>query len=533
MKTLSKLIFLSVVLVFGVTGCNDGGGDSPPPVKQEPIPVPVPTPEPAPFPLPAPEKLTITKTSLANRVSSTLGFQEVGRFSISALGEKNFSSEGEMMLTFGGTLAGSVGYVRIMDISRIGYVEERISSEHTGAPVENKKATVVFSTPIVGSKIMATWLVDEKYTSDFSVEVALVGVDPIPHGSFADLTVTIETKDHIQFGNNVVVAEFPFRLAVARIETGKLFFAKDSEIVREDVETGVNTVLTFSPQVAERNMVPSRDGNKLAFIADLLGVNVVNVGIMDSNGDGCFVVDAAGCNQAYQIVQAHICYATERISLFPNINMVACPGTNFRDNSLKRARNIFLTQISPNLGAQLTNDVYEDFESVVSADGKMTYFLSCRPFDKPEAPFVEYVGGCGIFKREIIDLDKLVFGPIQYVVGRGDWKFGSGGDSLSGISLSPDDKQLVFSRDIGTRNFFGSMATVSIVNTDGTVLKEIGEGFHPYWVTDGRILYKKKSSLFGREIILSDSDGSNPRVVLKLKDGISGQESATSVTFIP
>lgn len=528
--TLSKLVFLFVVLVLGAAGCKSGGGDSPP-SKQEPTPVPVPVP----MPTPLLEKLTIMQSSPINLISRTPDFQEVGTFSVSTLEEKNFSTGGKMALTFGGALAGNVTYVRIMDLVKEGLFQDRVLSEHTGAPVENKKANVVFS--ITGSKTIEPWLLNKKYTADFSVEVALVGVDPIPYGSFADLTVTIETEDDIQLGNNVVVAEFPFRLAVARIETGKLFIAKDSEIVREDVEMGVDTVLTFSPQVSERNLVPSRDGAKISFMAELLGVDNSNVGIIDATGDGCSVVDAVGCNQAYQIVQVNICNAQERIALFPNNNIIACGGTDFRDTNPRRGRNIFLTQISPNIGGQLTNDEYVDLNSVVTKDGKKVYFISCRPFDKPEAPFVEYVGGCGIFKREIIDLDKLVFGPIQYVVGSVDWKFLLGGQALSDISLSPDEKQLVFSRNapvtVSQNALSIPSAIVSIVNTDGMGLKEIGEGFHPYWITDGRILFKQKTSLFGRNVMLVDADGSNLRIVRRLYELSSGGESVTSVTFIP
>ncbi|MEK7538633.1 MAG: hypothetical protein AAB552_02210 [Patescibacteria group bacterium] len=448
------------------------------------------------------------------------GFVKVGQCNF--FPENKFSSSG-VVLTVSGALAPYVTEVRARGTSRNEWDFLGNPTEYVTATVVNGQASLILSNP-VSSFLWQVGGVDGDFSSYIYQEVATIILEASfseipPFGvsdAVRDVVFTISEVKDISTEQRIVFANtFPLEVGFARIATEEAFFVRNDEIIRFDMETGKEDILTYLPLVHlsrySEGLIVSRNG-KIVFKAN--DSNSQKMGILDTDGAGCTADDmagvvplSAGCNKGLQIVSSNDCRGG--MSLSPSENEIACSGV-----SSEGTRDILLTRISPNQVGSVTNDTYKDYSAVFSGDGREEYFTSCRP-------------ACGIFKRSI-DLATGDLGPITEVITGADWHIVNWGGQELGMSLSPDGKKLVFGYSSPAKMqdfaFMHEKEILATVNTDGSGFTEIGEGSSPRWISDGRISFQQDfffSSFFRDSsytpVAIADADGGNQIRVMEFE----------------
>lgn len=446
------------------------------------------------------------------------GFVKVGRCKISP--EKKIGvTEISVILT---GFSRKVLEMRVMaqDTATSSDCLERVFVEVARAPLVGEEAKLVFSnfdvstctdSSVWGSPNQRVER-DVVFEALFAPLESLGVTEQVRDAHFAIKEGGVKTVEKFAVFSNT----FPLQVGFVRMEKGNALSSGNSlnTVYRVDAETGIGVPIWYSDYVFHNGGTVSSDGTIMVFSTS----NGPGLAVMSLDGTGCTITDittgpmSPECNKGYHGVGFKTSPGGSG-DISPDNKFVVRTDTSVSSTVFGQIdKDIWLSQISGAGISQLTKDVYVDLDPHFSLDGTEVYFVSCRPFDDPMAPynpspFVPYAGGCGVFKRGVDLTTGDPVGPVKYVMGKGeDWgnNLQMGGVNI-GMAISPNGQKILISRKVS------GVHTLFVRNIDGTGVREIGKGRGVSWRKEGRIFFSVDSPDGLSRLVIADPDGSNKR----------------------
>jgi Tol biopolymer transport system component len=155
---------------------------------------------------------------------------------------------------------------------------------------------------------------------------------------------------------------------------------------------------------------------------------------------------------------------------------------NSRDETKERAPyDLYLLNVSHGELKRLTNDGL-GYYGIWSPDGKSIVY-----------------GGIGTTALHIIDITGEQRRKLADWASWPDW--------------SPDGKQIAFVSHDDASDAAAEKGTISIINADGTNLRQLGKGWGPAWLPDGKQILYNATSGNDYRLVIMNAEGSNPRTL--------------------